>query len=193
MTNHVHLLVTPVESDAASRMMKRLGELYVPKFNARRGRTGTLWEGRYKAAAVSTGGYFLQCQRYIELNPVRAAMVKHPVEYPWSSYRVNAGIETSLFVVRHTEYLSLAPTEEERHAAYAASFGTAFGADDLEAIRNSVNSGVPFGDFRFIAQLEARSGRSLAPNKGGRPYKEKPGSGPGFVTSAGARLPRAPR
>ena len=78
MSNHAHLLLTPDEAGVVSRMMHTFARNYVGMFNGRHGRTGTLWEGRYKACLVDSGRYFLACSRYIELNPVRAWMVAEP-------------------------------------------------------------------------------------------------------------------
>ncbi|HEY2629789.1 MAG TPA: transposase, partial [Usitatibacter sp.] len=118
MTNHVHLLMSGDEPDSSSRMMKSLGERYVPEFNRRHGRTGTLWEGRFRSSVIDTERYLIECQRYIELNPVRAGMVLHPREYPWSSYRTNAEGRPSRLVIGHECYLRLASTDDERRAAY---------------------------------------------------------------------------
>ena len=90
MTNHVHLLLTPEESDSASLLMKHLGQRYVQYINRTYRRSGTLWEGRFKSCLAQDETYVLTCHRYIELNPVRANMINHPREYPWSSYRANA-------------------------------------------------------------------------------------------------------
>ena len=81
MTNHVHLLVTPRRADSLPRTMQSLGRRYVGHINATYRRTGTLWEGRYRAAPIDSEAYFLACCRYIELNPVRAGMVRHPRDY----------------------------------------------------------------------------------------------------------------
>ena len=85
MTNHVHLLITPSATDSASLLMKHLGQRYVQYVNRVYRRSGTLWEGRFKSSLVQRQSYVLKCQRYIELNPVRAGMVPHPRDYPWSS------------------------------------------------------------------------------------------------------------
>ena len=86
MTNHVHLLVTPSCERGLSKMMQSIGRSYVGYFNYTYGRSGTLWEGRYKSTLVDSENYVLTVSRYIELNPVRANMVEHASEYPWSSY-----------------------------------------------------------------------------------------------------------
>ncbi|MEZ0122918.1 MAG: transposase [Candidatus Reddybacter sp.] len=96
MTNHVHLLVTPQTSQSIGKTLQSVGRRYVQYFNHSYRRTGTLWEGRYKATLIDSECYLLTCMRYIELNPLRANMVVHPNEYPWSSYRVNAEGEESL-------------------------------------------------------------------------------------------------
>ena len=90
MTNHIHLLVTPGSEDSIAKAMQSVGRRYVQYFNTTYQRTGTLWEGRYKATLIDSENYLFTCSRYIELNPVRANMVNHPSEYMWSSYRANA-------------------------------------------------------------------------------------------------------
>lgn len=90
MTNHVHLLLTPRRADRVPRLVISLGRRYVQYINRSYRRTGTLWDSRYKSSVVQAVTYFLLCQRYIELNPVRAAMVDDPAHYRWSSYRVLA-------------------------------------------------------------------------------------------------------
>lgn len=162
MSNHVHLLLSPEERDSASRMMKSLGERYVPEFNKRHGRTGTLWEGRFRSSVIDTERYFIECQRYIELNPVRADIVLHPREYPWSSYRTHAEGRASPFLTGHACYLSLASTDRERQAAYQKLFGESMSKEELRRIRVSINSGAPLGDTEFIAALEREAGRSVA-------------------------------
>jgi putative transposase len=188
MGNHVHMLLTPSEAGSASRMMKQLGELYVPQFNERHGRTGTLWEGRFKSAAVDSDSYFLRCHRYIELNPVRAGMALHPRDYRWSSYLANAEGMISPFLTAHPTYNAMAHDDDERRAAYRRFIAGGITVSELHQIRGSINSGVPLGEQGFVADLERKTGRRLFPNKGGRPagtgreLHEKPGSDPGFVT-----------
>ena len=105
MTNHVHLLCTPQKEGAISRMMQSIGRMYVRYYNETYQRSGTLWEGRFKSCLVQSERYLLELHRYIELNPVRADMVKDPAEYSWSSYAFNAlGIKTKMHTP-HSEYL----------------------------------------------------------------------------------------
>jgi putative transposase len=89
-TNHIHLLATPAEPDGISRLLQAAGRRYVQYVNVSYRRSGTLWEGRHKASPIDTERYLMSCRRYIELNRVRAGMVRKPGDYPWSSYAANA-------------------------------------------------------------------------------------------------------
>jgi putative transposase len=108
MTNHVHLLLTPKTETSIGKAIQSVGRYYVQYFNYHYSRTGTLWEGRYKATLIDSETYLLTCYRYIKLNPVRAHMVDHPSKYPWSSYRYNALGESSVNVTPHRLYQKLA-------------------------------------------------------------------------------------
>jgi putative transposase len=117
MTNHAHLLLTPTKADAVPRLIMSLGRRYVQYINRTHRRTGTLWDSRYKSSVVQSETYLLSCRRYIELNPVRAAMVTDPAHYRWSSYRHNALGQADSRVTPHPLYLALAPN---RHRAGVA-------------------------------------------------------------------------
>jgi len=110
MTNHVHLLATPEFDDSIGKTFQSVGRRYVQYFNYSYKRSGTLWEGRYRATVVDSERYLLTLMRYIELNPVRAGMVAAPQDYPWSSYRRNAlgeGGPNADWLSSHEEYSSL--------------------------------------------------------------------------------------
>jgi putative transposase len=124
MTNHVHLLVTPADAEGPVRMMRSLGRRYVRYFNDRYRRTGTLGEGRYRAARIDSAPYLFACSRYIELNPVRAAIVADPSSYLWSSYRHNACGDDDSLVSPHPQYVALGMSRDARCAAYRALFAT---------------------------------------------------------------------
>lgn len=177
MTNHVHLLVTGHADHAISRMMKRIGERYARAFNKKHRRTGTLWEGRFLSSVVDTRSYLLTCQRYIECNPVRAAMVRDPSEYPWSSFRHNALGEPSAFVSPHAAYVALSGGEDERRIAYRALFATPESGADLDLIRACVNTGLALGDEAFIREVERLTGRPASRRPGGRPRRKLSGEG----------------
>jgi putative transposase len=171
MTNHVHLLVTPATSGRIARVMQALGRRYVRYVNDRYHRTGTLWEGRYKACLVDNESYLLQCYRYIELNPLRARMVAAPEDYAWSSFTCN-GLGTSNPLIQpHASYLSLGLDPASRCSAYRAFVTQAIPAKELENIRLHLQRQHAYGSTRFRAAIEAQLGRRAGPTKIGRPTK----------------------
>lgn len=171
MTNHVHLLATPDAEDSIGKTLQSLGRRYVQYFNRRYGRTGTLWESRYRATVIDSESYLLACSRYIELNPVRAAMVGEPGEYPWSSYRCNAMGQEDGLVTEHDLYRGLGCAAELRQDAYRALFLHAIADDLLSVIRNATNKGWALGNDRFRVQIEAMTARRAAPLPRGRPRR----------------------
>ena len=158
MTNHVHLLATPNDENALGKLLQAQGRRYVQYFNHKYGRTGTLWEGRYKSTLVQTESYLLTVHRYIELNPVRAKMVEHASEYPWSSYRFNAvGLNIEL-ITPHREYKKLGANSESRQKAYRLLFRGRMAEKDLDEIRDCTNKSWVLGDERFKLQVAAKTG-----------------------------------
>lgn len=167
MDNHVHLLVTPNAEDALSQTMKAVNERYVPRFNRRHGRTGTLWEGRFRSNVVQSERYLFTVQTYIEQNPVRASMVRHPAEFHWSSYLTNATGSPSGLVTPHERYLALSRDCDERGKAYQRLFGIPTTAKQLEMIRQAIAGGYAMGDKAFTTALEDSKGISVTPRKPG--------------------------
>jgi putative transposase len=159
MTNHVHLLASPGHADALPRMMQTVGRRYVGRFNFLHQRTGTLWEGRYKATLVETEAYLFTCLRYIELNPVRAGMVAAPGEYRWSSHRGNAFGDNDPVLTPHPSFLALAPAPEERRDAYRALFGEPLAEDVVRAIRDATQFEWALGSAPFREHVEDLTGR----------------------------------
>ncbi len=155
MTNHIHLLLTPVTRTSASDLMRRVGCRYVHYFNRRYHRTGTLWEGRFRSALVESQSYFLQCSRYIDLNPVRANMVTDAAEYEWSSFRCLAHGAPDALVRLHAEYLNLGMTAIERQAAYLEFCAPTVTPRERDAIRRAARSNAVFGSDTFAERLEA--------------------------------------
>lgn len=174
MANHVHLLVTPPEAGAVSRMMQALGRRYVACFNARYRRTGTLWEGRFKAGLVDSEGYVLTCYRYIELNPVRAGMVAFPGEYRWSSHARNAYGTHDPRITPHQNYQVLGHGEAGQ-MAYRALFAEVIREQDLGAIRMHAQQQRAWGSDRFRAQVETLTARSASVRPRGRPWPSSEG------------------
>jgi putative transposase len=175
MTNHVHLLATPRSPGAVSHVMQAVGRRYVQYVNFTYRRSGTLWEGRFKASMVDTQRYVLTCCRYIELNPVRAGMVKAPEDHVWSSYRHFALGKESGLLSPHEEYLALGASDAERQHVYRSLFGNQVDASGLQEIREAVNKGWPLGSERFKNQIELVLERAARPPKRGRPAKDADG------------------
>jgi putative transposase len=171
MTNHVHLLVTPSSTEACATLMRDLGQRYVQYFNRRYGRTGTLWEGRFRSCIAESARYVLACYRYIELNPVRAGMVQQPSQYAWSSYAANSGLRTDSLIKPHAEYLALGAEASTTHAAYQDLFRDGVDLALLESIRDATNGGYPLGTDEFKSRLADASGRRVERSVGGRPRK----------------------
>jgi len=167
MPNHVHLLVTPEAGDGAGLMMQELGRRYVRLFNDTHKRTGTLWEGRYKAAMIDSERYFLTCQRYVEQNPLRAELVARAGDYRWSSHRHSAFGVSNPLVTRHEVFNALGRDEHERRAAYAALFAEPIPPKDIDKIREATNKGWPLGSEVFVRRIEAALGRPARPQKRG--------------------------
>lgn len=173
MTNHLHLLMTPRREDGISKLMQYVGRYYVRYFNHAYGRTGTLFEGRFNSNLVQHEHYFLRCQRYIELNPVRAAMVADPGDYVWSSYRAHAlGSVSPKLWTPHETYLALGHNPTERCAGYRELFKQELGREVLDEIRSCLNGGIVFGTDRFRDEMEALTGVSQRRQRRG-PKKKK--------------------
>ena len=171
MTNHVHLLLTPDADKSISTTLQALGRRFVPYINRRYGRTGTLWEGRFRASLVQEERYLLACYRYIEMNPVRALMVDRPEHYRWSSYRANAFGERNPFVVPHQIYLSLGATAKERQAGYCGLFQTQLDPEWISNLRSCLQTGTPLGNEGFRARVERALGVQVGYSSRGRPKK----------------------
>ena len=173
MTNHVHLLLTPHAAGQIAWVLQALGRRYVRYINDRYARTGTLWEGRYKACLVDGEAYLLRCHRYIELNPVRAAMVSAPGDYRWSSFACNAHGAADPLVQPHAAYLALDVSAESRRMRYRQLFDEALDGDEIERIRRYLQGQYALGSERFQSSIEAMLRRRASPAPIGRPRRRK--------------------
>ena len=163
MTNHIHLLLTPDSEDSIAKMMQSIGRRYVQYFNTAYQRTGSLWEGRYKATLIDSEDYLFTCSRYIELNPVRANMVSHPGEYRWSSYHANALGKHDSLVQPHHLYLSLDTSANARQAAYRDLYKAQIDEKTLAQIRHATQKGWVLGNDRFKDEIECLVQRRTRP------------------------------
>lgn len=162
MTNHVHMLLTPEYENSISLFMQALGRFYVQHINKTYNRTGTLWEGRYRATLVDSDNYFLAVSRYIELNPVRAAMVVHPAGYPWSSFHANALGKNIQLWQPHQSYLALGNSNEQRQQAYLGLFKQPLAAKALDEIRYATQKGWVLGSEQFKQQIANQTTRPVS-------------------------------
>jgi putative transposase len=175
MTNHVHLLISTEKAEAIGAMMKALGQRYVQYINKMYKRSGTLWEGRYKSCPTQAETYLLACQRYIELNPVRANITQHPAEYRWSSYAANAQGQANGVITSHLLYNALGENAEKRQAAYRELFRYSLDAGLVDEIRKATNSNYALGNETFCNQIAVALGRRVTAGKSGRPKRVKKG------------------
>lgn len=167
MTNHVHLLITPHHEQSLGKTMQMLGRYYVQYYNYCYRRTGTLFEGRYKATLIDSENYLLTCMRYIELNPVRANMVNDPADYPWSSYHHNALGQTNDLVVPHPEFQRLGEPNEARQAAYRDLFKHQLSENTVTDIREATNKAWTLGSDRFKQHIQDKLSRRVKPKARG--------------------------
>jgi putative transposase len=173
MTNHVHLLLTPKKAESVPRLVISLGRRYVQYVNTTYRRTGTLWDSRYKSSLIQAETYLLQCMRYIEMNPVRAAMVEDPAHYRWSSYRANALGQADALACPHALYLALARSAAERLKAYRALFRAHLDEPAIEDIRLALNQNQPLGNSRFYSKIARMTGERRQARPRGRPRSVK--------------------
>jgi len=172
MTNHIHFLLSSTSTGALGGLMQDMGRRYVQYINRTYRRSGGLWQGRYKSSHIQTERYLLACMRYVELNPVRAEMVKVPGDYRWSSYRVNALGEEEKLVKPHSEYLALGVDPVSRQQAFRELFTTEIDEPAWLLIRNATQQGVLVGDSRFAEAIARRLGQTVTARARGRPRKE---------------------
>jgi putative transposase len=171
MTNHVHLLMTPAREDGIGHVMKGVGQSHSRYINTNRGRSGTLWQGRFRSCLVDSEDYLLRCHQYIETNPVRAGMVEHPGQYPWSSYGFNAQGAANVLLTPHPSVEALGRNPEERRLAYRELFLHTLDARLLAEIRDATQGGHALGSDRFRDSIASSVGRPVTPLKRGPKIK----------------------
>jgi putative transposase len=169
MGNHFHLLVTPQTADALPQMMQSVGRSYVRYFNDLYGRSGTLWEGRYKSTVIQTQRYLLACMAYIDLNPVRAGLSVNVADYDWSSFNHYIGRKIDKLITPHPQYWELGNTPFSREAAYAELVHTGLSGQQLTQLTDSTLKGWALGDADFIDNLQKLTPRRVQPTTAGRP------------------------
>lgn len=171
MDNHFHLLATPQTQDGLPLFMQAVGRSYVRYFNQRHGRTGTLWEGRYRSTVVETERYLLACMVYIDLNPVRAGLCTEAGQWPWSSHAHYMGTRHDRLVTPQALYWALGNTPFAREAAYAALVQAGIDAKAQAVVTDATLKGWALGEGDFLADLQRQSDRRVVKGQAGRPAK----------------------
>lgn len=169
MPNHFHLIATPQTEDGLPRFMQAIGRGYVRAFNDRHGRSGTLWEGRFRCAVLQAERHLLPAMAYCDLNPVRAGLVAAAADWQWSSHAHFAGARTDRLVTPHALYWALGNTPFAREQAYEKRLEAGIGAAERQALTESLLGGWALGDAAFLADLQSRSGRRVSKGAPGRP------------------------
>ncbi|HEX7643575.1 MAG TPA: transposase [Burkholderiaceae bacterium] len=172
MPDHVHLAATPSDAEGLARMMQWAGRHYVPYFNRKYQRAGTLWQGRFKAGVIDADHYLLLVCRYIETNPVRAGLVPYAQDYPWSSYRHHIGSKPDPLVTDHMIYWSLGNTPFQREAAYQQMAEQVLTLSELQLVGDSAHKGWVLGSDAYKNELEKQTNRMVRPGRRGRPRKQ---------------------
>jgi putative transposase len=171
MTNHFHLLATPATLTGLPSLMQAVGRRYVRHFNQKQGRSGTLWEGRYRSTLIQADRYLLACMVYMDLNPVRAGIAATAQEYPWSSHGHYIGLHDDKLLTPHSLYWSLGNTPFAREAAYAELVRAGIGEQQQQALTNSALQGWALGETDYVEELQKRTARRMSKAKAGRPVR----------------------
>jgi putative transposase len=172
MTNHVHLILEPCNETASiGLLMKRLAGRQTRYVNHLEKRTGSLWEGRYKSSPIETETYLLACNRYVELNPVRAGMVDRVEDYTWSSYRQKVGLEKQKWIDEEPVCTGNQSDQVERIQHYKDYINEGSPEEEQQMIRGALQRGQLTGSHRFIEEVEKRLGVRVENRMQGRPKK----------------------
>jgi putative transposase len=174
MPNHLHLLATPSTPEGLAQMMQRTGRYYVPWFNSKYARSGSLFQGRFKTSLIDAQHYFMLCSRYIESNPVRSQLASDLRDYPWSSYPHHAGLRPDPVITDHALYWALGNTPFQREAAYIELSQPSLSQTELATVAAALLKGWPLGSDAFKTEIQHRAKRQVLPARRGRPPKAKP-------------------
>ena len=169
----VVLLLTPQVEGALSAFMQAVGRRYTRQFNQRHGRSGTLWEGRYRSTVLQPEAYVLPCMVCIDQRPVQEGLAQAPQDYRWSSHAHYVGREVDRLVVPHARYWQLGNTPFAREVAYAQHVEAGVSAADQAFIRQSTLHGWVMGEPAFIEALQGRVNRRLSKARAGRPVRRQ--------------------
>jgi putative transposase len=171
MPTRVQLMATPTDAEGLGKLMQAIGRHYVPYFNTRHGRSGNLWEGRFRATVMEANTYFLACAQLIEQQPVEAGIVSDPLLYTWSSYAHHSGARREVWLADHPAYWALGNTPFEREAAYQQLAHASASSELIADIEAATRKAWPLGSEEFRRRLGKLTDRRLEPARRGRPRK----------------------
>ena len=172
MDDHFHLLLTPETPEGLPQLMQAIGRRYVRYFNALQGRSGTLWEGRFRSTVLEAATQLLPCMAYMDLNPVRSGLVAQPQDFAWSSYRHYAGLQPDKRLTSPAPYWDLGNTPFAREAAYSSWVQSGLDLQQVQALTNATLQGWALGSDAFLCQLEELVPRRVRPSRAGRPMRD---------------------
>lgn len=174
MDNHFHLLATPSTADGLPLLMQAVGRGYVRWFNDRHGRSGTLWEGRYRSTVIQPDPWLMVCMAYIDLNPVRSGVMPDAAAYQWSSHGHYAGVRHDRFLTPPAAYWQLGNTPFAREAGYADLVRAGVTPADQAALTEATLRGWALGDDAFLDSLQKATARRVVKARAGRPASAIP-------------------
>ncbi|WP_027014035.1 transposase [Comamonas composti] len=176
MPSRFHLLLTPRTAEGLPKLMQALGRAYVRYFNDRHGRSGTLWEGRYRGTVIEPD-WLLACMVFMDTCPVHAGLVAQAGDWPWSSHAHNAGLASNGWIQPHAVFWTLGNTPFARDAAYVQAVNQGLSADDRERIDEAAMRGWALGSADFLEKLQQKTKRRLTRQRAGRPASQPAGQG----------------
>jgi len=172
LDDHFHLVASPAEPQALGRMMQALARRHAAEFNRRHGRSGTLWDGRFRSSLVQAGRWVLDCMLFVEAHSARhQGSLEQTLQEPWSSVGHHLGRHRDALIVEAPAWWGLGNTPFEREAAWRARLEALLAPDVVGRITQASRRGWPLGDEAYLAQLEPAIGRSVAPRPRGRPVR----------------------
>ena len=174
LPSQLHLLATPESADGLGLLMQSAGRRYVPRFNARHGRRGTLWDGRFRSTVVEAERHLRTCEVYVETAPVLAGLAEEAEDYPWSSAAHHLGSTTERLVQAHPLDWQLGNTPFEREVARKMLLRRSLPAVDRQRIADAVAGGWALGGAEFVAKVEELVQRRAQPGRPGRPRRSGP-------------------
>lgn len=171
--NEINLLVTPSTPQALSKTLQAVGRRYVAAFNRRHGRSGTLWDGRFRASVIESEHFFLSAMCWVERSPMEVGLVAEPAAWPWSSARHHLGRSRDALVTEHPLYWALGNTPFDREVAYQRALERGVTPAESRALLDATMRSLVLGSPSFIERLSCQTVRPLQPRVRGRPRQSK--------------------